>query len=222
MLKRADMRAEAGDTIADSAGSRIRTVNLHRGKAAEAQQQGRHADAIAAFKTALAAIPSDPATAGRDANAARLQLLVHLSRSRLALGQAKQTLADLRAAEAIMAALEGAIPSRAIETVRTAVQANSGVALAMLGKLDEAEATFATSLAAIDRLALPELSGLRAQVLDAWSGALKTAGREADAKAMLAAFGNPSRHTRDAACGCGHDHDHAHHHHDAGCGCGSH
>jgi tetratricopeptide (TPR) repeat protein len=197
-----------------------------RAEASRAQKGGRHSDAVAAFRKALAAIPPDVGTAGRDENAARLQLLVHLSRSRLALGQAREAVTDLRKAETTMAALEGAIPPRAIETVRAAVLANSGVALAMLGKLDEAESAFATGLAAIDRLGTPELSGLRTQVLSAWEGALKSAGREADAKAMLAAFGSPSRHSHDAACGCGHDHahgsDHSHHHHDAACGCGDH
>ena len=205
---------------------RGRTVMLQRVRAALAQRQNAHADAVRAFEAALAEIPSDLSRAGRDGNAARLQLLVHLARSRLALGQARKAVADMGRAEKIMAALDGAIPPRAIETVRAAVLANAAIGLSMLGQMEAAEAKFATSIAAVDRLGMPELAELRTQVLDAWAGALRNAGRAADSEAMLAAFGNPSRHVHSAACGCGHNHaaghGHSHHHHGEDCGCASH
>src|SRR5262245_24318978 len=125
------MQAEASRTGPE-------TVMHFRANGSQAQKEGRHGDAVVAFKKALAAIPSDIASAGRDANAARLQLLVHISRSLLALRQGKDALADLRKAERTMSALDGAIPPRAIETVRAAVLANSGFALAMLGEMHKA------------------------------------------------------------------------------------
>ncbi len=213
---------------------RGRSVMLHRSTAGLAQKQGRHAVAVTAFEAALSILPADIARAGRDANAARLQLLVHLARSRLALGQARKVIADMSRAEKVMAALDGALPSRAIETVRAAVLANAGAGLAALEQMDAAEMKFAASIAAIDTLANPELAGFRTQVLNGWAGALRSAGREADATAMLSAFSspwraNPSLHVHDANCGHDHGQGHAHghvhhdhHEHDADCGCGSH
>ena len=211
---------------------RRRVFMLHRIKASLAQKQQRHADAVAAFEAALAALPSISA-GDSDARAARLQLYVQRTRSRLALGQAKETVAEMRELEKMMAALDGPMPPRAIETIRAAVLANAGMALAMLGRMNEAEARFATSVAAIDRLKEPALATLRDQVLKGWAGALRTSGRAADADAMLAAFGGPSHHDDRRGRGRDHSHDHNHgqneahkhcdgHHHHEGCGCTSH
>ena len=208
----------------------IRAANLYRIKAALSQKQGAHLEAVAAFRQALAEIPSDPRKAGRNGNAARLQLLLHLARSRLALGQARETVSEMRSAQSMLAALEGTLPPRAIETLQVAALAHSAPALAVLGKLDAAERDFAAGIAAIDQLGGSDLAGLRAHMLDGWAAALRKAGRNADADAMLAAFGTPASHSHHGSCGCGHYHSHDHgnrpggqdHHHHDGCGCSTH
>lgn len=216
---------------------RGRLVALHRAKASLAQRYERHADAVREFEAALKHLPGDAGTAGRDANAARLQLLVRLARSRLALGQAKEVAAEAEACEAIMTALADEIPARALDTVRVAVIGNAGAALALAGKLAAAEAKFEAALGLIDRLAAPELDGLRGQLLQTWTGALRAKGRGADAEDVLVRFSAAAPHQHDAGCGCGHADPHhhhahgAHHHghghthdhgHPAGCGCGPH
>ncbi len=203
--------SEAGalfsDRLPDEAQWRGRFVMLNRTKAALAQKQDRHADAVVAFKAALSAIPTLASSAARDDNAARLQLLVRLARSRLALGDAASVDSEMRECEALMTALEGKIPARALDTVRAAVLGNAGVAEAMLGNTRGAEAKLAESIAVIDRLNAPELADLRRQILNAWADILRRSGGDADA---LLARRAPADHVHDENCGCGH----AHHHHD--------
>jgi len=204
---------------------RVRAMNLHRAEAGLAQKQGRHADAVTAFEAAIAALPTDQ-SGDRDALAARLQLLVRMARSRLSLGQAAETEAEMAQCEAIIETLAGSIPSGALDTVRAAVLGHSGATQAILGKLSVAEEKFLESVALIDKLSSPDLASLKQQVIGTWAGALRRAGRTADADALLSGL-LPSRHAHDAACGCGNDHAHGHHHehdhkHHEGCGCGSH
>ena len=148
-----------------------------------------------------------------------------MARSRLALGQAAQTETDMAQAAAIIETLTGSIPSRALDTIRAAVLGHSGAAQAILGNLGVAEEKFSASAALIDKLSSPDLASLKQQVISAWAGALRRAGRTADADALLSGS-LPGRHTHDAACGCGHDHAHGHHHahheHHENCRCGSH
>jgi tetratricopeptide (TPR) repeat protein len=205
-----DALAEAGalfsDPLPDDARWRGRSVMLNRTKGALAQKQDRHTDAVGAFKAALSVIPNAAASAGRDDNAARLQLLVRLARSRLALGDAASVEAEMRECTALMNALEGKIPARALDTIRAAVLGNAGVAEAMLGNARAAEAKLAESIAVIDRLNAPELADLRGQILSAWADVLRRSG--GDAEALLARRA-PEDHVHDENCGCGH----AHHHH---------
>ena len=184
---------------------RGRFVMLNRTKAALAQQQDRQADAVEAFEAALSAIPAEAEGIGRDAAAARLQLLVRLARSRLALLQAREVASEMRQCEALMAALAGKIPARAIDTIRAAVLGNSGVAEALLGNAQAAEAKLAESIAVIDRLASPELAELRRQVLGTWSEVVRKGGGDADA---LLAHAAHAEHVHGEDCGCGHAHDH--------------
>jgi len=189
---------------------RARAMNLHRAKGAVAQKQGRSADAVTAFESAIAALPSD--TEGdRDALAARLQLLVRMGRSRLAIGQASETEAEMIRCEAIIESLGTSIPSRALDTVRAAVLSHSGAALALLGKPDAAEEKFAASLALIDRLDSPDLASLRQQVTALRADMLGKAGKTSEEAAPAAISDEPPRD----ASACGHDHSHAHgdHHH---------
>jgi tetratricopeptide (TPR) repeat protein len=188
---------------------RARAMNLHRAKGAVAQKQGRSADAVAAFETAIAALPSD-SEGDRDAVAARLQLLVRMGRSRLAIGQASETEAEMIQCEAIIESLGTSIPSRALDTVRAAVLSHSGAALALLGKQVEAEEKFNASLALIDRLDSPDLASLRQQVTALRADMLQKAGKAAQADSPAVSDEPP----RDASAG-GHDHSHAHgdHHH---------
>jgi len=210
--------------LPDEIAWRVRAMNFHRAEAGLAQKQGRHTDAVTAFEVAVAALPANQ-SGDRDALAARLQLLVRMARSRLALGQAAETETDMAQAEAIIETLTGSIPSRALDTIRAAVLGHSGTAQALLGNLSVAETKFSASVALIDKLSSPDLASLKQQVIGAWAGALKRAGRTADADALLSGS-LPGGHTHDAACGCGHDHAHDHHHahheHHENCGCGSH
>jgi hypothetical protein len=157
---------------------RARAMNLHRAKGGVAQSQGRPADAVAAFETAVAALPSD-AEGNRDAMAARLQLLVRMGRSRLAVGQAAETEADMLQCEAIIETLAPNIPSRALDTVRAAVLSHSGAALALLGKQNAAEEKFNASLALIERLDSPDLASLKQQVTALRTDMLSKAGEPA-------------------------------------------
>lgn len=203
--------SEAGalfsERLPDEAQWRGRFVMLNRTKAALAQKQDRHADAVGAFKAALSAIPTVESSSARDDNAARLQLLVRLARSRLALGDAASVESEMRECEALMTALEGQIPARALDTVRAAVLGNAGVAEAMLGTTRGAEAKLAESIAIIDRLNAPELADLRRQILNAWADILRRSGGDADA---LLARRAPADHVHDENCGCGHAHHHDH------------
>jgi hypothetical protein len=184
---------------------RGRFVILNRTKAALAQRQDRQADAVAAFEAALSVIPRDKAS--RDSMAARLQLLVLLARSRLALGDAKTVLPEMQECEALMAALFGKIPPRAIETMRAAVLGNQGVANAILGDAEAADAKLTESLAAIDRLAAPELAEFRRQVAFALDKAIKERGGDPDVAHKQAPH---AHHAHDESCGCSHAHDHHH------------
>jgi tetratricopeptide (TPR) repeat protein len=149
----------------DEASWQARAVMLHRARGGLAQRQGRHPEAVAAFEAALQAIPYPPGAGGRDANAARLQLLVRLGRSRLALGQAAETEAEARQCDVVMRALDGKIPARALDTVRAAVLDNHGAALAMLGETDAAKRKLAAGLELVDRLQVPELEDMRRAML---------------------------------------------------------
>ena len=204
---------------------RGRFVMLHRTKAALAQKQNRQADAVEAYEAALAAIPTDIDTATRDDNAARLQLLVRLARSRLALGDAAGVEAEMRDCEALLAALDGQIPARALKAVRAAVLGHTGVAKAMLGDTDTGGKKLGESLALLDSLAAPELADLRSQVLNALSNVMRQGGGDPNS---LLARPAPAEHVLGESCGCsnphphdpsnctGHSHhDHHHHSHDA-------
>lgn len=184
---------------------RARAMNLHRAKGAVAQKQGRSADAVPSFQAAIAVLPSD-AEGDRDALAARLQLLVRMGRSRLAIGQASETEAEMIQCESIIERLGTSIPSRALDTVRAAVLSHSGAALALLGKEDAAEEKFAASLALIDRLDSPDLASLRQQVTALRADMLSKAGKTSEAAAPVAVSG---KQPSDSGAG-GHDHGHAH------------
>ncbi len=176
--------AEAGSLLPKrmpDATWRERFVMLHRLKALLAQRQDRQTDAIEAFEAALRAIPEPTESIERDDAAARLQLLVRMAHSRLALGQADEVAAEMRQCETLMAALTETIPGRAIDAARAAVLGNSGVALAMLGDIKAAGAKLAESVAVIDRVAAPELAGLRLQVISMWSEVVRRGGGDADA-----------------------------------------
>jgi tetratricopeptide (TPR) repeat protein len=183
---------------------RARAMNLHRAKGAVAQKQGRSADAVAAFETAIATLPPD-AEGDRDALAARLQLLVRMGRSRLAIGQASETEAEMIQCGSIIESLGSAIPSRALDTVRAAVLSHSGAALALLGKHDGAEEKFKASLALIDQLDSPDLASLRQRVTALRADMLSKAGKATEAQPLIAVSGGQPR---DASSD--HDHDHAH------------
>lgn len=183
-----------------------RVVNLNRAKGGLAQKQGRAKDAVAAFQTALAALPAD-AAGDRDARAARLQLLVRMARSQLALGEGAETASNMAECEKIIGELGGAIPSRALDTVRAAVLGNLGSALALLGKHGEAEEKFSASLGLIERLGGPDLEELKQQVRHRWASALRASGRAAEADALLAGSA-PQPHAHHAAYECGHNHAH--------------
>ncbi len=208
----------------------VRMFVLHRAMAALTQAGGAHDQAVIHFKAGLSHLPTDLASAEREANAARLQLLVRLAHSRLALGQSAEVVEEMAACEEIMAVLDGQIPARALGMVRGAVLGNLGTALAMRGALSEAEPRFEDAIAVIDRSAAPELADLRAKLLGAWTGALRSSGRGADADAVLARLGAPAHgeshaHTHAHHHGHGHDH-HGHHAHDhehgPDCGCSAH
>src|SRR5690606_38216550 len=124
-------------------------------------------DAVEAYLAALSAIPGDPESASRDDKAARLQLLVRLARSRLALGSAAEVEAEMRECESLLTALDGMIPARALDAVRAAVLGHTGVAKAMLGDHDSASKKLGESLALLDGIAAPELADLRRQILTA-------------------------------------------------------
>lgn len=212
--------AEAGSLFPKripDAGWRGRFVMLNRTKAVLAQKQDRQADAVEAFDAALSVIPAEPGSASRDDNAARLQLLVRVARSRLALGEAAAVHTEMEDCEALISALDGNIPARALDAVRAAVLGHAGVAKAMLGETEAAEAKLAESIALIDKLAAPELADLRRQVLNAWGNVLRQGG--GDASALFARAAHPDN-AEGENCGCGnpHPHDHdtcgAHEHHD--------
>jgi hypothetical protein len=196
--------AEAGSLfpgrLSGEAMWRGRFVMLNRTKGALAQRQDRQADAVEAFEAALSVIPAHSEDIGRDDAAARLQLLVRLARSRLALHQAEAVADEMRECEALMAALAGKIPARAIEAIRAAVLGNSGVAEAMLGHAQAAEAKLAESVAVIDRVAAPELADLRRQVLSAWSEVIRRGGGDPSAIVARDAHTDPAH---EGACGCG-------------------
>ncbi len=202
--------------IPEDPGWRGRFVMLNRTKGALAQKQERHADAVEAYEAALSVIPADLEAASRDDNAARLQLLVRLARSRLALGDAAAVKAEMRDCGTLLAALDGEIPARALEAVRAAVLGHSGIAKAMLGEIDAAEAKLSESIAVLDGLAAPELADLRRQVVNAWSNVFRQGG--GDPSALLARMAQASDAHADS-CGCGNTHPHDHdqcggHHHD--------
>jgi hypothetical protein len=205
--------AEAGTLfpkrLPEDPASRGRFVMLQRTKAVLAQKQERQADAVEAYEAALSAIPADLESASRDDNAARLQLLVRLARSRLAIGDAAAVASEMQDCEALMAALDGEIPARALDAVRAAVLGHTGVAKAMLGEFEAAGAKLAESLALLDRLAVPELADLRRQVLSAWSNVLRRGG--GDPSAILARAATADK-APDESCGCGHPHAHDHDH----------
>jgi len=197
---------------------RGRYVMLHRTKAALAQRQERQADAVEAYEAALSVIPSDLETASRDDNAARLQLLVRLARSRLAVGEAQRVAAEMLECGSLLGVLDGKIPARALDAVRAAVLGHTGVAKAMLGDAHAAGEKLGESLALLDRLAAPELADLRRQVLNALSNVMRQGG--GGASALLLSDPPKAAEELGESCGCGdpHPHDHAHcagqnHHH---------
>lgn len=202
-----------------------RVVMLNRFKAGVAQRQDRHADAIDAFETALRTIPFEPGEGGRGVNSVRIQLLVRLARSRLALGRGAEAAADIPQCEIVLRALEGEIPARALAAIRAAVLENHANSLALLGNFAAAEEKFAASLDLIDRTGEPELNELRERVLKAWAGTLRADGRAAEADALLggsrpAGTCDCAAHRHDAHAH--HHHHHVHHHHGehSACGCG--
>ncbi len=183
----------------------------NRTKAALAQRQNRQADAVQAFEAALSVLSADPEAAEREENAVRLQILVRLARSRLALGQAAEVESEMQECDALLRVLAGRIPPRPIEIVRAAILGNAGIAQAMLGKTKDAETNFAASIATIDRVAAPELAQIREHILTTWEGTLRSGGRLAEADAVRAGHGD-ARHDHDEECGCGDPHHHHHHH----------
>ena len=187
-----------------------RTVMLNRFKAGIAQRQGRHEDAVAFLETALRHIPFAPGTGGRGVNSVRLQLLVRLARSRLVLGQAAEVAAEIAQCDTVVESLEGKMPAYALDTIRAAILENHGAALALIGDIDAAGEKFAASLRLIDGVNKPELHDLRQRVIQGWAKALRTAGRAADADALLGRLATAEKPPA-AAREHGH-HDHVHHH----------
>jgi hypothetical protein len=133
--------------------------------------------------------------------------------------------------EAIIAELGGQIPSRALDTVRTAVLGHMGSAALLLRKLEQAEARFSASVALIDSIGGSDLAGLRQQLVASWVSARRQSGRSIQADALE--DGSIPLHQQSALCGCGHPHLHDHHHddqhgdergghhkHHDNCGCG--
>ena len=166
-------------------------VRLYRMKAGFLQHRDLHAEAVRAFEAALRDIPHPPGEGGRDVDSLRIQLLIRLARSRLVLGQAKETLAEISQCDIVLGALSDTLPERPIETIRAAVLENHAVALGQLGEVDEADEKFAASLALIDKIDAPQLQDLRERVRLAWAEALSAAGRKGDAEAMLARTEKP-------------------------------
>jgi tetratricopeptide (TPR) repeat protein len=136
-------------------------------KAGIAQSKGSHAEAVDLFEQALGHIPYAPGEGGRDVNAARLQLLVRMAHSRLALAQAAETVAEAEQCDTVMTALAGQIPDRALDTIRAAVLANHGEALTLLGEADPAEEKFTACLNLIERIGGENLEPLRQRVVQA-------------------------------------------------------
>ncbi len=134
-------------------------------KGGVAQSHDRHQEAVGLFEQALGHIPYAPGEGGRDVNAARLQLLIRMAQSRLALGQAAEVAAEAEQCEIAMAALAGKIPDRAVDIMRAAVLANHGEALARLGEAAAAEEKLAACLGLIDRIGGRDLEPLRQRVL---------------------------------------------------------
>ena len=161
-------------------------VRLYRMKAGFLQRRDLHAEAVRAFETAIRDIPHLPGEGGRDVDSLRIQLLVHLARSRLVLGQAKAVLAEVSQCDAVLDALSDKLPERPLGAVRATVLENHAVALGQLGEIDTAEQKFAASLALIDKIDAPQLRDLRERVRLAWAEVLRAAGRRDAADAMLA------------------------------------
>jgi tetratricopeptide (TPR) repeat protein len=212
---------------------RARAVMLSRIRASLEQGRNRHAEAIAAFETALRALPQPKGPAKRDLAATRVQMLVRLGRSRLALGQAESVASEAAECEALVGLLVGEVPHRAIETLRAAVLANEGAALVALGQYVEAERRFGSGLAILAAHTAPEMEDLRRQMVDGRLKALTALGRNLPSGDVTMVPQNK----HGAGCGCGHDHDHdqphphdhghdhrhhGHHHHGDNCSCGSH
>ena len=206
---------------------RARAVMLSRIRASLEQGRNRHVEAIAAFEAALRVLPRPAGPAKRDLAATRVQMMVRLGRSRLALGQAEAAASEARECEALVAGLVGEIPHRAIETLRAAVLANEGGALAALGQFVEAEKRFGSGLAIVASHNAPEMEDLRRQMVDGRLKALTALGRNLPSGDVTMV----PLHKHGAGCGCGHDHDHGHgdghhdhghHHHGDNCSCGSH
>jgi hypothetical protein len=187
-----------------------RNILIFRLKAALAQRQNRHAEAVGAFEAALARLLQNAGASARDTDAARLQLHVGLARSRLALGQGAETKADAETCYSLLAALRGQMPDAALDVIRAAVLANDGAGCALLGDLPTAEERFQAAVELIDRLGRPDLADVKRQVLEQWAGALMRQGRAAEAAALRARVAESPPHQHGAPCACGHDHHHAH------------
>jgi hypothetical protein len=185
----------------------VRIFTFYRAKAGFAQSRGQHAEAVELFQTALGHIPFAPGEGGRDVNAARLHLFVRMARSRLALRQAAEVADEIEQCEIAMNALEGAIPARALDTIRAAVIDNHAAALMLLGNVEAAEAQFAAGMELIDRLGVAQLSDMRQRMLTSWGELLRTVGRGAEADALLARFSGDNARV-EAPQGHGHNHGH--------------
>jgi tetratricopeptide (TPR) repeat protein len=184
-----------------------RMMKLCLVKAGIAQSRNHHAEAVDLFEAALRHIPFEPGKGGRDVNAARLQLLVRMARSRRALGQAAEIAAETDQCDIVVLALEGKLPARALDTIRAAVLDNHGAALALLGDFAAAEKKFAASLDLLDRLGGAELADLRQHVRLSKAEACRALDRGAEETA-LPGCADGGTHV-DVA----HRHDdHAHHH----------
>jgi tetratricopeptide (TPR) repeat protein len=136
-------------------------------KAGIAQSKERHTEAVDLFEQALGHIPYAPGEGGRDVNAARLQLLVRMAHSRLALARAAEIVTEAGQCDTVMTALAGQIPDRTLDMIRAAVLANHAEALALLGEAAPAEEKFTACLGLIERIGGEKLEPLRQRVVQA-------------------------------------------------------
>lgn len=150
-----------------------------------AEKSGRRDAAIAAITEILRLTPDSVQHGQTDLDANKVQMLVRLARHRLALGQPGEAGRDVARAEQILTGLQGKIPQRPADIVRATLLSLGSDAAARQGQMVEAGEKYEIAMLLLDRLSGPEIDELRKKTQANWAGALRLAGREAEALAVM-------------------------------------